>query len=212
MGWLTLAAVAKTTLALATLVLHGQLAEWRFLPSLPNSPPLIPPHLSTHVLGPIAMIIAAAIITPMVEEFAFRGRMQSRLERSFGIVPAIAIPAILFSVLHGFTVAPHHLPFAIFVGWVVWRTGSIWPAVYVHALNNCVAVVLAFGELRWEFLSGETPAWLWLYTIPVGLLALSALLIACVQIDRLAQVHRPHTRGRPRRCSSAGKFTFVVPS
>ena len=82
----------------------------------------------------------------------------------------------------------------------------------MHALNNCVAVALAFGEREWEFLSEDTPVWLWPYTVPVGLIALCVLLVAGVRIDRIAQVNRPHTRGWPRRRSSTGKFTFVLPS
>jgi membrane protease YdiL (CAAX protease family) len=210
-GWLTLAALAEVILTIATLVLHDQLAEWRFLPKLPNSPDLIPTHFSSHVLGPIAMIIAVAIITPMAEEFAFRGRMQSRLERSIGIIPAIVIPGVVFSLLHGPTVAPHHLPFALFVGWAVWRTGSIWTAVYVHALNNCVAVGLAYAARDWEFLSKDAPVWLWPYTIPAGLIAVSLLLVCGQRIDRIAQISRPHTRAWPRRRLSVKHGTLVLP-
>jgi membrane protease YdiL (CAAX protease family) len=93
-GWLTVAVEAEVLLILATLILHEQLAEWRFLPRVPSSPDLIPPHFSAHVLGPIAMILAAVVITPLAEEFAFRGRMQSQLERAAGVVPAILIPAV----------------------------------------------------------------------------------------------------------------------
>lgn len=75
LGWLTVAAVTQFALAFATVALHEQLAEWRFLPKLPGGPDLVPPHLLGHLLGRVAMVIAAVIITPLIEEFGCRGRM-----------------------------------------------------------------------------------------------------------------------------------------
>ena len=207
-GWLTLATVAEVTLILATLIVHEQLAEWRFLPRVPSSPELLPPHVFSHLLGPIAAVLAAVVLTPMVEEFAFRGRMQSRLERAVGVVPAIVIPAVIFSFLHGATTSVHHLPFALFLGWVVWRTGSIWTAVFMHAANNAFVVGVAYLSPTWEVFSRETPVWLWPYMIPVGLIASCVLLLAGQRIDRIAQIHRPHTRGWPRRRQSARGVTL----
>jgi membrane protease YdiL (CAAX protease family) len=209
-GWLTVAVVAEVTLILATLIVHEQLAEWRFLPRISSSSDFIPPHVFSHLLGPIAIGLAAVVLSPMVEEFAFRGRMQSRLERAVGVVPAIVIPAVFFSFLHGVTTAPHHLPFALLLGWVVWRTGSIWTAVYMHAVNNAVAVAAAYLEHEWEVLSNVPPVPLWPYAIPVGVVAVCVLLLAGTRIDRIAQVSRPHTQGFSRRRSSARDFTVVL--
>lgn len=209
-GWLTLAVVAEVTLILATLILHEQLAEWRFLPRVSSSAELIPPHVFSHLLGPIAMFLAAVVLSPMVEEFAFRGRMQSRLERAVGVVPAIVIPAVIFSFLHGATTALHHLPFALFLGWVVWRTGSIWTAVYMHAVNNAFAIGAAYLAPEWEVLSRDPPVPLWPYAIPVSAVALCALLVAGQRIHRMARVNRPHTRSSRPRLSVRG-VTLVFP-
>jgi membrane protease YdiL (CAAX protease family) len=183
--------VAQFALALATLTMHEQLAEWRFLPKLPNDPELIPPHFLGHWLGPVAMFLAVVIITPLVEEFGCRGRMQYRLERAFGVIPSILIPAIIFSLLHGMLVAAHHLAFALFVGWVVWRTGSIWTAVYVHALNNAAVLGLLYVARDWEIMSQDVPSWFWPYAIAAGLIALGGLLAASWRIHRIAQIDRP---------------------
>jgi membrane protease YdiL (CAAX protease family) len=200
-GWLTLAAVAQFVLAFATLVLHEQLAAWRFLPKLPSAPELIPPDFFTHALGPVAMVLAVVVITPLVEEFGCRGRMQYRLEQAFGVVPAILIPAVIFSLLHGLLVGPHHLAFALFVGWVVWRTGSIWTAVYVHALNNAAVLGLLYLTRDRAIYSQEIPPWLWPYAIAGGVMALGSLLAAAYRIQRIAQQDRPRagvwTRRRP---------------
>lgn len=208
-GWLTVAVEAEVVLILATLILHEQLAEWRFLPRIPNSPELIPAHFSGHVLGPIAMTLAVVVVTPLAEEFTFRGRMQSRLERAAGVIPAILIPAVVFSLLHGITIAAHHLPFAIFVGWVVWRTGSIWTAVYMHALNNALALTAMYLAPNWDIVSADTSSWLWVYLVAAGIAALGLLLAAGQQIHRLAQVKRPRTRVWPRWRSTPSDLSVV---
>jgi membrane protease YdiL (CAAX protease family) len=190
-GWLTAAGVAQLALIFATLALHEQLAAWRFLPTLPSGPALVPCHLLGDVLGPVAMFLAVVVIAPLVEEFGCRGRMQYRLERALGVIPGILVPAIIFSLLHGVVIATHHLPFAVFAGWVVWRTGSIWTAVYVHALNNAAVLVLVYLSRDWQITSQDIPPWLWPYAIAAGLIALGALLAAGWRIHRLAQVDRP---------------------
>ena len=206
-GWLTAAAAAQFVLALATLTLHEQLAEWRFLPNLPREPDLVPPHFFGHALGPVAMLLAVAIITPLVEEFGCRGRMQYRLERAFGVIPAILIPATIFSLLHGVVVAPHHLAFSLFVGWVVWRTGSIWTSVYVHALNTAGVLALLYLTRNWAVTSEDVPPWLWPYAAAGGLIALAGLLAASRRIHRIAEVDRPRTRTWRRRRSAASNLT-----
>lgn len=206
-GWLTLAAAAQFALAFATLVMHEQLAKWRFLPKLPSSPDLIPPDFFTHPLGPVAMFLAMVVITPVVEEFGFRGRMQYRLEGAFGVVPAILVTATIFCLLHGVVVAAHHLPFALFIGWVVWRTGSLWTAVYVHALNNAAVLVLLYVARDWAMSSEEMPDWLWPYAIAVGVLGLAALLATAWRIHRIAQAERPRAWTWRRRRSLDGDLT-----
>jgi membrane protease YdiL (CAAX protease family) len=206
-GWLTLAGVAQFVLAFATLVLHEQLAAWRFLPKLPSGPDLIPPDFLGHALGPGAMFLAAVVITPLVEEFGCRGRMQHRLEHTFGVVPAIVIPAITFCLLHGLLVAAHHLAFALFVGWVVWRTGSIWAAVYVHALNNAAVLVLVYLARGWDQSSETLPPWLWPSAIVAGVVALAGLLASGYRIHRIAQIVRPRDGAWPKRRAQAPDLT-----
>jgi membrane protease YdiL (CAAX protease family) len=189
-GWLTLGAIAQIVVTLASLIIHEQLADWRLLPHPPDDPNPIPPSYFTNPLGPVAMLLAAAVLTPLIEEFGCRGRMQYRLERELGIVPAIVIPAVIFCLLHGLIVAAHHLIFALFVGWVVWRTGSIWTAVYVHMVNNTAAVavmLLTHGSAEMT----EIPARLWPYAVATGFLAAGLVWIAAWRIHLVAQRHRP---------------------
>ena len=140
--------------------------------------------------------MAIAVLAPLIEEFAFRGKMQHELEHSVGIPAAIIISAVLFSALHGPVDAIHHLPYGLFAGWVVWRTGSIWGAVYMHALNNSVAAVaLLLSDPSPS--RPDMPAGLWPYAMVSAVVAVGALLAIGRRIHRIANQTRPRVHGWP---------------
>jgi membrane protease YdiL (CAAX protease family) len=194
--WLTVATGMKLVLGLSTLVLHDRLAARRLLPQLPDDDDVIAPDFLAQPLGPLALFLALAVMAPLIEEFAFRGRAQHTLEHAFGVVPAVTTSAIVFSVLHGRVDAVHHLAFGVFAGWVVWRTGSIWSAVYMHALNNAAAQALMSLPTQGVALS-DASAVVWPYAIGGGVVGLAGLIATGVRIHRIARVHRPaFHRGR----------------
>lgn len=92
-------------------------------------------------LGWAAFALAAAVVIPLVEEFAFRGRMQGHLEVAWGgPVGAVLATSALFAVMHAG--GPHPLllvvPFlmGIFCGAAVILTRSIWSGVLLHGIWN----------------------------------------------------------------------------
>lgn len=120
----------------------------------------------------VAGILAMVVMAPWVEELLFRGAIQQHL-LSQGRSPrsAILLSAICFGVIH---INPAQVLFAflmgIALGWVVWRTGSIIPAIAGHLLNNGMSVV----ELRLYGAEGM-PA----YSVPALLgIAVAGLLLA----------------------------------
>ena len=198
--WLTAATAMKLLLMLSTLALHEHLAARRMLPRLPDDEDFVSTEFLAQPLGPVAMFLAIAVLAPLIEEFAFRGRVQHTLEHAFGLGPAVIISAVAFSVLHGRIDAVHHLAFGIFAGWVVWRTGSIWSAVYMHALNNAAAQLLmqltSNAVLTWKARSAE----LWPLVVAVGLIGLAGWMVVGARIDQLARAERPWgRRGRANR-------------
>lgn len=193
---LTLAVAAKLVLVFSSFLLHEEMAARRVLPRLPDAPEIVSPAFMAHPLGSAALVVAIVVLAPLIEEFAFRGRMQHELEHSVGIRAAIIVPAVLFSALHGLVDAIHHLPYGLFAGWVVWRTGSIWGAVYMHALNNSVA---AAALLLSDDPPGrpDMPAGLWPYAIVAAVVALGALLAIGRRIHRTANTTRPRRQAWP---------------
>jgi membrane protease YdiL (CAAX protease family) len=94
----------------------------------------------------IKNVILIGFLTAVAEEFMFRGGLQTIMARlTKNIHAAIWITAALFSAFHmefyGFL--PRLLLGALF-GYFVAYSGSIWPAVWGHFLNNGTAVVATY--------------------------------------------------------------------
>ncbi len=120
-------------------------------------------------------LLVIALVPALAEELLFRGWMQGSLARVMPITAAIWITAAVFSAIHlqviGFI--PRLLLGAGF-GYLRWRTGSIWPAVFAHFVNNAVAVIAAHlalaGEAPREWLESDAQ-------LPLGV-TLGALALA----------------------------------
>lgn len=107
----------------------------------------------------IALVVTAAIVVaPIAEEFLFRRVLQGWLETlplPFGPVAAIGLTALAFALAH----AGHGLAWLPLLalggvlGVLVRQTGSIMPAILLHAFFNAVSVGLLLLQL-----SGMVPA------------------------------------------------------
>ncbi len=90
--------------------------------------------------GIILYTIAIAVIPPLIEEFAIRGCILQPLRR-YGEKFAIAATSVLFAILHGNLVqAPFALIAGLALGYVCCITGSLWPSVIIHLVNNMYSV------------------------------------------------------------------------
>ncbi|MEX2530577.1 MAG: type II CAAX endopeptidase family protein [Gemmatimonadota bacterium] len=107
-------------------------------------------QLLTYIETPAGWLVfafAAGGVVPMIEEFAFRGRLQRSLERRFGAVPAVVAAAAVFAAVH--LGGPHPLllgvPFlmGLLCGTAVILTRSIWTAVLLHGVWNLLMTTLA---------------------------------------------------------------------
>ena len=98
--------------------------------------------LMTNPIG----LVGLCLIGPLSEEVIFRGAIERRLlEKNWNPWFAIVISAALFAVSHlnfaqGFTA----FIIGIFMGWVYYRTRSIWVTALIHMVNNTVACIISF--------------------------------------------------------------------
>lgn len=89
--------------------------------------------------GLVTVLSLASIMVPLVEEFLFRGWVQTRLERKLSPALAIAIAATVFGIVHFQLFGlPVRIVFGLTAGYYAWATRSIWPGVLLHAIYNGV--------------------------------------------------------------------------
>ena len=104
----------------------------------------------------ILLLFGAAVLAAAVcEEFLFRGLLLQLLRRRSGWLVAIVSSALLFAVFHlnPVVLAPVGLVGA-YLAVLVWRSGSLYPAILAHALNNGLALfasqIFAADEQTYE--------------------------------------------------------------
>lgn len=91
---------------------------------------------SGGAIAAIAATVLLGIVTPIGEEFLFRGVVTTALLRHGALVGVIG-GAIIFAVFHGVNmVLPAALIVGLAAGEVYRRSGSIWPSVTVHCVVN----------------------------------------------------------------------------
>ncbi|WP_233583567.1 type II CAAX endopeptidase family protein [Corallococcus sp. CA053C] len=86
-----------------------------------------------------------SVAAPLCEEFFFRGLFQRALTPPAPASPwrALIISSVVFSAFHldpvGFLARAE---LGLLFGWLLLRTGSLWPGIAAHAANNIVSSVL----------------------------------------------------------------------
>ncbi|WP_239470669.1 type II CAAX endopeptidase family protein [Archangium violaceum] len=95
----------------------------------------------------LALIVASVSLgAPVCEEFFFRGIFFQGLKAPGGPpLRALVLSAVVFSAFHldpvGFVA---RVELGVLFGWLLLRTGSLWPGILAHAANNIVSTVLFF--------------------------------------------------------------------
>lgn len=109
------------------------------LADLPNSMQETFEMIMRHPLG----IIAVVIMAPIVEELLFRGAIEGHLLRKWKHpAGAIVFSSLVFGVVHGNWVqAPFAFVIGLALGWMYYRTGSLFPGILMHFVNNSTAVL-----------------------------------------------------------------------
>lgn len=94
------------------------------------------------------LIIGAVAAAPFGEELYFRGLLLSMFAVRMRRWIAVVVAAVLFTVAHYTTLsawAPLFV-FALMLGWLRLRTGSLYASIVAHALNNVITItVLLLG-------------------------------------------------------------------
>jgi membrane protease YdiL (CAAX protease family) len=99
------------------------------------------------VLGSIAAGVLIVLVAPISEEIFFRGFLLGGLRRSMPFWFAAALSSGIWGLFHytdpdSWGVVLQLSIFGLALSWLYRRTGSIWPTIGVHLINNAIAFTL----------------------------------------------------------------------
>jgi membrane protease YdiL (CAAX protease family) len=149
---------------------------WSEIVSSPKEELLQEIGADQSVLASVAIAFVVCVAAPVSEETLFRGFIFGGLRRWKGFWPAAIISGAMFGLAHaGGADITYLLPLAVFgfgLALLYEITKSIYPGIYLHCLNNCLAFSVGLS-LGWE-------------TALVFVGSLSAVTLALLALRRVA--------------------------
>ena len=203
--WTWVMALASGALGFAMLLAFlGLVSRLVNLPAgLPvSSPPEMP------VLTMIILIIMASVVAGVSEEAAFRGYMQSMIERRYGLTVAILANGTLFGLLHFgnhpgdvLMMLPYYVAVAGVYGGLTWAADSILPAIVLHSIGDIIVLTRWWitGLPEWQ-LNTTPPPLVWDNGIDASFMTLAAITVVLAVLTIMA--YRELSRYRAGRDTS----------
>lgn len=115
-------------------------------------------------------LLNIALIPAICEEVLFRGYILRAFEKSWGPITAVLISGLIFGLFH--IQLGNIFPLAtlgVVLALMTWLSGTLWPAVIAHFINNGAAVLVGsqYPELLFEQMTVETlpPVWVLVLSI-----------------------------------------------
>ena len=113
--------------------------------SLIPMPDFVAQLFSEAISLDLAGYLTAGIIAPFREEWLFRGIILAALLRRYEPRKAIIWSAVIFGIAH---LNPWQFIAALIIGcamgWLFWRTRSIWIGIFMHWANNTAGFLLGY--------------------------------------------------------------------
>jgi membrane protease YdiL (CAAX protease family) len=195
-GW-SLAAGGAAVVAAAAL--------WTVLATIVRVPPnMLPDIKGVPLTTVIPMLLVGIAAAPLSEEIAFRGYAMSLLRREFSPTLALVVTSVIFAAAHltqGLS-APKLLVYflaGLTFGFIALRTGSLLPAMVVHAFGDLTFFTLVWSHDAGRRLIGEGGADGWFFAnlallailTPLALLGIRQLVRATMTTATGVLVHAP---------------------
>lgn len=115
-------------------------------------------------------LLNIALIPAICEELLFRGYILRAFEKSWGPIVAVLISGLIFGMFH--IQLGNIFPLAtlgIVLALMTWLSGTLWPAIIAHFINNGAAVLVGsqYPELLFEQMTAESlpPVWVLILSV-----------------------------------------------
>lgn len=110
----------------------------------PQLPFLSPKQFSW--IGAISMLVLGGVFVPIAEELMFRGVIYQMVRERYGIWIGIIVSSLIFGALHmEISVAGATFVMGLFLAWMYERSGSLWPSILVHGMNNFLQLLFLYA-------------------------------------------------------------------
>jgi ABC-2 type transport system permease protein/sodium transport system permease protein len=113
-------------------------------------------------VSPVLLVGTLAVAPAVVEELCFRGYLFSALLKVLSPARTVLVTAVLFGLFHVLTgnallierLVPSTL-LGLILGWIAWRTGSVFPGMVMHLVHNGLLELVARYHDQLEFLPSD---------------------------------------------------------
>lgn len=147
-------AIKKTPLLIYFIILPATLAIGVISESLASLIPMpqeVERFFERMITFDLAGFLTVAVAAPILEELIFRGIVLKTFLKKYKPMKAIVLSALLFGIVH-FNPWQFIAAFAmgIAIAWVYYQTKSIFPAIFIHFVNNFSGFILGkkYGDIN----------------------------------------------------------------
>lgn len=116
------------------------------------------PPVAVNALGLLVNVLVVGGSAGICEEIMFRGAIQRGFEK-VGTAKAILITSFLFGLMHvDFQKLLGTFLLGGLIGFIVYRTNSLYGGMFAHFCNNSLAVLIAYGAGKLRDIAGASSA------------------------------------------------------
>ncbi|HIA24139.1 MAG TPA: CPBP family intramembrane metalloprotease, partial [Candidatus Marinimicrobia bacterium] len=119
----------------------------------------------------VFLMFGIVVLAPLGEEILFRGFLQKFLEEHWqDVTRAVLVTSLFFAIIHlnPFWLIQIYI-LGVILGFLAWRTGSIWAGFILHAANNLVALLFTnYNQVLDDIYTWQGHVAPWILLIGVG--------------------------------------------
>ncbi len=104
--------------------------------------------IAHNMLDWILLFAGTVLIASIAEELLFRGFLQITLEKKGDITRAVILSSLSWALIHANPYwAVQIFVMGIIIGFLAWRTNSVFPGIIVHMINNLLSLIFINSEM-----------------------------------------------------------------